>query len=88
MGGIVMLTPDELRAEIARAIEPLRVQLERLQADRSSDPISIPEAARRLGVTVRSINRWIRAGELKTVQVGGVRRVMLPDAFTGARVAA
>jgi excisionase family DNA binding protein len=75
----LVLTPEQLEEAIARAVEPLRVEIERLRSERSRDPVPIPEAARRLGVSVRSVNRWIRSGDLKVVQIGGLRRVLLPD---------
>ena len=77
---MVLLPEEELEALIRRALEPLRAEVQRLQADRSRDPVPIPDAARRLGVTVRSVNRWIRDGKLKTVPMGGLRFVLLPGA--------
>lgn len=76
----LLLTADDLERTIARALDPLRVQLEQLRKERSGDPVPIPEAARRLGVTVRTVERWLKAGELRAVPIGGRRYVVLPDA--------
>jgi len=81
-GQVVVMSAEELERTVSRALAPLRLELERLRADRSSDPVSIPEAARRLGVTARTVQRWIKAGELKALQIGGTRRVVLPIAPT------
>ncbi len=42
--------------------------------------VTVSEAGRILGVSRRTIQRRIRAGELSTVEVGGVRRVILDSA--------
>jgi excisionase family DNA binding protein len=68
-----------VRAAVRAELVPLRAALERLEVERRRDPVSIPEAARRLGVTVRSVNRWIRDGSLKVVPIGGLRYVVLPS---------
>lgn len=33
--------------------------------------VRIPEAARRIGVSPRTVQRWVRAGRLRAVQPGG-----------------
>ena len=65
--------------EVARTVEPLRREVERLRASAS-------EAAARLGVTLRSVQRWLRDGRLEAVPAGGVRMVRWPrEAPRGAR---
>lgn len=46
--------------------------------------VTVSEAGRILGVSWRTIQRRIAAGELSTVEVGGVRRVVLDGAFSSA----
>lgn len=77
----LVMSVDEFEAAIRRAIEPLRLEVERLRSERSHGPIRIAEAARRLGVTPRSIQRWIKDGRLEAVRVGGLRCVVLPYGF-------
>jgi excisionase family DNA binding protein len=79
MGVALVMTTEELEATIRRAMEPLREEIRRLQGEQGRTPVPIPEAARRLGVTVRSVNRWIKDGQLKAVPIGGLRYVVLPD---------
>lgn len=60
---------------VRRAVEPLRQELERLRAEQHAEAVSVPDAARRLGVSTRTIQRMIRRGELPSIRVGGARRV-------------
>ncbi len=60
-----------------RAVEPLRQELEKLRAEQHAEAIPVTEAARRLGVSTRTIQRMIRRGELPSVRVGGARRVQI-----------
>jgi excisionase family DNA binding protein len=62
---------------VRRAVEPLRQELEKLRAEQHAEAISVTEAARRLGVSARTIQRMIRRGELPSVRVGGARRVQI-----------
>lgn len=63
---------------VEERIAPLRAELERLRAFADTGPITIPEASRRLGVSVRCVQRWLRDGRLEAVPVGGVRLVRWP----------
>jgi excisionase family DNA binding protein len=74
----VVLTNEDLERLISKALEPLRLEIERLRAERTSDPVPVPEAARRLGVSTRSVQRWIKANELQSVHIGGRQYVVLP----------
>lgn len=63
--------------QLARALEPLlrkvvREELARRQAD---EAVSIPEAARRLGVSVSTVRRQIRAREIPSFRVGSQVRI-------------
>ncbi len=44
------------------------------------EPVTISEAARRLGVSRKTVHRRIDAGELVTVETPDGRRVVMPDA--------
>ena len=45
---------------VRRAVEPLRLQLEKLRAEQQAEAVSVKEAARRLGVSARTIQRMIK----------------------------
>ena len=47
--------------------------------------VTVSEAGRILGVSRRTIQRRINAGELPTIEVGGVRRVVLDSASDSAQ---
>jgi excisionase family DNA binding protein len=65
-------TADDIRA-IVRA--EVRAALEDLEARRELDPLPIPEAARKLGVSVSTLRRRISAGEVPVVRLGRTVRV-------------
>lgn len=83
MAALVM-TEDDVRAMIDQALTPLRLELERLRGAAGPELMTTAEAARRLGVTQRAVQRWASDGRLTTEMVGGVRLVRLqPDAPRG-----
>lgn len=63
--------------EVERRVAPLRAEVERLRAAAETQ-ITQHEAARRLGVTKRAVERWLKDGRLEPVQAGGVRMVKWP----------
>ena len=69
---------DVVEKAVRRAVAPLEAELARLRAERIPDHITIPEFARRAGVTPRAVQRWIKAGELEPTSIGGVRLVRWP----------
>ncbi len=78
----VVITQEELDARIRDRVEqlvaPLRAELERLRAG-ADGVVTIPEAARRLGVTVRAVQRWLKDGRLQAAPpAGSVRMVVWP----------
>jgi excisionase family DNA binding protein len=76
---VVILSPEELEGIVARAVEPLRREVAALRREKASaDPVSLTEAARRLGCCTKTIRRRILDGELQTVEVGRTKRVILP----------
>jgi excisionase family DNA binding protein len=72
-------TLDEVRQAVAEAIEPLRRELAAMRRDGQAQVVSIAEAARRLGVSRRTIERKIAQRELSSVTIGRSRRVRLAD---------
>lgn len=70
----VHLTVDELRALI-------REELARLHGASGHVLVPYPEAARRLGVSLRSVQRRARDGTLPVERIGGIPHVRLPAAL-------
>lgn len=63
-------------AEEIRSI--IREEIQRaLRGSASDEAVTIAEAALRLKVSTRSVQRWIRSGELPAVKLGGAVRVPL-----------
>jgi excisionase family DNA binding protein len=72
------LLDQRIAVAVERAVAPLRQELERLRSSNDS-AVTIPEAARRLEVTTRAVQRWIRDGRLELAPpAGGVRMVIWP----------
>jgi len=74
---LAVLTEEQLSAIVRREVEPLRLELERLRQDRGAELVTEREAARRLGVSVRTVQRQVKTGQLASVKVGASRRVRL-----------
>lgn len=74
---VLLVSEDEIRDMIRREVAPLRAELERLRAG-AEGLVTIPQAAERLGVTTRAVQRWLKDGRLEVVQAGGVRMVRWP----------
>ena len=72
---LAVLTEEQLEQLFVRALEPLRQEVAALREARESEAIPLHEAARRLGVSTRTIQRMVSRGELTSVKVGGARRV-------------
>lgn len=74
---VAVVSVEQLEEIVRRAVEPLRVEVERLRG--AGEPqVTIPEAARRLDVTTRAVQRWLKDGRLELVLAGGVRMVRWP----------
>lgn len=69
---------ETVAAAVARAIEPLRVNLERVLAAQGPQLLTIPEFAERVRRSVRTVERWIKEGTVDAVRVGEVWMVRLP----------
>jgi excisionase family DNA binding protein len=69
---------EAVREAVRAEITPLRLEFERMRAAAVPGPISTEEAARRLGVTVREVQRRLKDGRLTPAFVGGSRMVAWP----------
>lgn len=67
-----------IEAAVERAIAPLRLELERLRGGDGTVLVPLPEAARRLGVDLRTVQRRAKDGRLEVEMVGGERMARLP----------
>lgn len=76
--GFEAMLADLVRQAVREAVEPLRLEVERLRGDRAT-LVPFPEAARRLGVSLRAVQKWAKDGRLEVVPVGGLRMIRLPD---------
>lgn len=79
----LLMSQEDLEATVRRAVEPLRVELERLRGGNGTVLVSLPEAARLLGVDIRTVQRRARDGRLETEMVGGERIARLPASLAG-----
>lgn len=71
---------ETVRQVVAEAVEPLRrelVALRRRQAE--AGPVTMTEAAKRLGVSTKTIRRRVLDGSIRVVGVGATKRVVLPS---------
>lgn len=70
--GATIPTLDEIRAavreELARAVADLR-------RDHPEEMLTMAEYGRRMGVSSRTVQRWVQAGEVRSVAVGRTRRI-------------
>ncbi len=66
-----------VRAAVREAVAPLEAELAKMRAEHSAEGVTEHEAARRLGVSVRTVQRRVMDGSLQAVKVGGARRVLL-----------
>lgn len=71
---MIRLFEDSMRRAVREEFEPLRRALAELRGD-DREWLRVGEAARRLGVSPRTIQRRIKDGTLETQEFGGVRTV-------------
>lgn len=69
---------EVVAAAVARELAPLLLELERLRGGDGTVLVSLPEAARRLGVKLRTVQERAKDGRLQVEIVGGERLVRLP----------
>jgi excisionase family DNA binding protein len=69
---------EAVREAVRGELAPVLLRLERMSAAAVPGPVSIEEAARRLGITVRDVQRRLKDGRLEASFVGGVRMVRWP----------
>lgn len=70
---------DEL-APVMRELQAIRAELAALAESRRAEPVSLEEAARHFGVSLRTMRRRVRAGEVPVVRLGRSVRVRLDAA--------
>lgn len=75
---LAVLTPEQLREVVREAVEPLRLELERLRGGDGTVLVTLPAAARRLGVKLRTVQQRAKDGRLTVEIHGGERLVRLP----------
>jgi excisionase family DNA binding protein len=85
MGGRVTLDESiaaTVEAAVARAVEPLRREMAELRRAQEAGAMTVAEAARRLGVSPRTVQRQVAAGKIPALRLG--RTVRIPvDAVLG-----
>jgi transposase len=76
----LITTPEELATVVGEAVR--KVLAEHLRKRDEQEGYSLSEAARKLGISVRTLQRRIKAGDVEVFrpQHGGSPRVRLPDA--------
>jgi excisionase family DNA binding protein len=67
-----------IERKVREAVAPLRADLERLRAGASDGFVTQDEAARRLGLRRRSIQRYLQDGRLEAVVIGSRKMVRWP----------
>lgn len=75
---------EALRPVIREELEALRRELAQLRPEHGQ-VVSVAEAARRLSVSPRTVQRMLARGELASVKLGGARRVRLDGVLPPAR---
>lgn len=85
---VSVLTEEQLRELLGRAVEPLLRELAELKAAQRAEAVTIAEAARRLSVSTRTIQRRVRDGSLPSILVGHSRRIQLASLLLPAPGAA
>lgn len=73
---------ETVEAAVRRALAPLQAEIERLRGERTAELVTPEEAARRLGRTPRTVQRWMRDGRLEVECVAGARLVRLPPGLS------
>lgn len=74
---VVVMSPEELDALIRRAV---REELARaIPAKQTDDLVTEEQAADRLHVSVRTIQRMVRSGQIQSIMVRGARRLQIAD---------
>jgi hypothetical protein len=61
---------EEIRAIVTEAVAPLRAEVARLRSLLEDETVSLEEAARKRGCSVRSLQRQVKAGDLPAVKGG------------------
>ncbi len=78
----IIATLDDVRAAVAEAVKPLLDELARLRADHQEQGVSLAEAAERLRVSKRTIQRMVKAGKLPAIPGVYPTRILLSAVLT------
>jgi len=76
---VAQVMAEAVRKVVREEVAPLRRQLEELRDEKRppETAVTVKEAARRMSVSSRTIQRMLRSGELQSVPVGRARRVLV-----------
>lgn len=66
-----------VKQAVSEAVAPLKDEIARLRCAQEEEGISIEEAAQRLHVSRRTIERRVKSGDLPSVKMGGSVRIPL-----------
>ena len=84
---MILLTPDELRAVVAEAVEPLRRELAEIRRAQEGGAMTVAEAARRLGISPRTVQRQIASGKIPALRLGRSVRIPVDAVLRGDHAA-
>ncbi|MBN1441670.1 MAG: helix-turn-helix domain-containing protein [Planctomycetes bacterium] len=73
----------EIRTAVRQELQPLRQELAKLRGEDEPAGVTMSEAARRLGVSIATIQRRVIDGTLPSKKIGRVRRVLLSAILPG-----
>jgi len=74
-------------SQLGARLDRIEQRLEHLASALPRDPITITEAARRFGVSSRTVRRWVADGTLPAIRGGGRTVRIDPSALVGESVA-
>jgi excisionase family DNA binding protein len=74
------MTPDALvtRADLDRLRDDIAAMLDERTIVKDAEWLTVEDAAARANVSVQTVRRWIRTGEVEARGAGKLRRVRLP----------
>ena len=81
MPGIEDTIAVVVEAAVRRAVAPHEAEIAKLRGESDADGVTIPEAARRLSLSQRTVERRVRDGTLPSIKVGRARRVKMGTIF-------
>lgn len=82
---LVVIAPADLEALVTRAVRAALRDM--APAPEAAPLLSVKDAAARLGVSPRTVQRWVKHGQIEHVALGSIVRVRLPGGSPSATVA-